>query len=50
MSIFWVFFIMFCITAVISWLWVRGISNMKENHPDYDGRDFLNEEDDEYEN
>lgn len=41
---------MFCITAVISWLWVRGISNMKENHPDYDGRDFLNEEDDEYEN
>ena len=50
MSIFWVFFIMFCITAAISWLWVRGINSMKENHPDYDGRDFLNEEDDEYEN
>jgi hypothetical protein len=50
MSVFWVFFIMFCLTAVISWLWVRGIDNMKNNHPDYDGRDFLNEEDDEYEN
>ena len=51
MSIFWVFLIMFCITAVISWFWVRGIDNMKKNHPDYTGQDFLNwEEDDEYEN
>lgn len=50
MKIFLLLFIMFCITAVISWLWMRGIDNMKKNHPDYDGRDFLNEEDDEYEN
>jgi hypothetical protein len=50
MSIFWVFFIMFCITAIISWLWVRGIDNMKKNHPNYKGQDFLDWEDDEYEN
>lgn len=50
MNIGWVFFTMFFITAVISWLWVKAISNMNEKHPDYDGRDFLNDEDDEYEN
>lgn len=27
------------------WLWVRGIDYMKENHPDYKGEDFFNEED-----
>ena len=26
----------------ISILWVRGIDNMKKNHPDYKGHDFLN--------
>ena len=26
----------------ISWVWVRGIDNMKKNHPDYKGEDFLN--------
>jgi len=42
---------MFLVVAVISWLWVTGIDNMKKNHPDYKGQDFLNwEEDDEYEN
>ncbi len=41
---------MFCITAIISWLWVRGIDNMKKNHPNYKGQDFLDWEDDEYEN
>jgi len=33
---------MFCFTALISWLWVRGIDNMKQNHSDYKGEDFLN--------
>ena len=28
-------------------LWVNGITNMKKNHPDYKGEDFLNEEEDE---
>lgn len=30
------------ITIPISILWVRGIVNMKEKHPDYKGDDFLN--------
>lgn len=29
-------------SAFLSWAWVKGISNMKENHPDYTGDDFLN--------
>jgi len=50
MKLFLVFFIMFLFVAIISWLWVTGIDNMKKNHPDYKGEDFLNWEDDEYEN
>jgi hypothetical protein len=34
------------IAGIISLLWVNGISNMKENHPDYKGEDFLNWGDD----
>jgi hypothetical protein len=30
------------IAAIIAILWVRGIDNMKKNHPDYKGEDFLN--------
>jgi hypothetical protein len=32
---------MFVVVAIISYLWVRGIDYMKENHPDYKGDDFL---------
>jgi hypothetical protein len=28
-------------SGLLSWAWVKGISNMKENHPDYKGEDFL---------
>lgn len=28
-------------SILLSWAWVKGISNMKENHPDYKGDDFL---------
>ena len=28
-------------SALLSCAWVKGISNMKENHPDYKGDDFL---------
>ena len=28
-------------SALLSWAWVKGISNMKENNPDYKGDDFL---------
>lgn len=30
------------LSAIIATLWVRGIDYMKENHPDYEGEDFLN--------
>lgn len=30
------------IASIIAILWVRGIDNMKKNHPDYKGDDFLN--------
>jgi hypothetical protein len=37
---------MFVVVAIISYLWVRGIDYMKENHPDYKGDDFLNWDED----
>ena len=39
MIAFWFFMVIFVLT--ISLLWVRGIDNMKKNHPDYKGEDFL---------
>jgi hypothetical protein len=46
-----VYIIMFLFTALISFIWVRGIDNMAKNYPKYKGNDFLNEkeEDDEKE-
>lgn len=35
--------IILIISAIISVLWVRGIDHMKNNHPDYDGKDLFNE-------
>ena len=37
---------MFVVVAIISYLWVRGIDYMNENHPDYKGDDFLNWDED----
>ena len=31
------------LATIISVLWVRGIDYMKNNHPDYDGKDLFNE-------
>lgn len=28
--------------VLVSWAWVKGIDDMKENHPKYTGDDFLN--------
>ncbi len=28
--------------GLLAWSWVRGISYMNENHPNYKGEDFLN--------
>ena len=36
-----VYLLMVAVVAMISYLWVRGIVYMKENHPDYKGEDFL---------
>ena len=41
-----VFLLMFVVVAIISYFWVRGIDYMKENHPDYKGKDFLNWDED----
>ena len=29
------------IASSLAWLWAGGIQYMKENHPDYKGKDFL---------
>ena len=34
---------LFILLGVVA-LWVKGISDMNENHPDYKGEDFFNEE------
>jgi len=31
----------FISSAFLAWAWVKGISDMKEKHPDYKGEDFL---------
>lgn len=36
-----VYLLMFVVVAIISYLWVRGIDYMKENHPDYKGGDLF---------
>jgi hypothetical protein len=38
-----VYLVMFVVVAIISYLWVRGINYMKENHPDYKGDDLFGE-------
>ena len=34
----------FFFIVLLSWLWVSGINKMKNEHPDYKGEDFLNED------
>jgi hypothetical protein len=34
--------IAFTLAVIIAVFWVRGIDNMKKNHPEYKGEDFLN--------
>ena len=33
------------VAIIISILWVRGIDNMKNNHPEYKGYDLFDEDD-----
>lgn len=39
---FVVYLFMFILLTIVCWAWVKGIDNMKTNHPDYKGEDFLN--------
>ena len=34
----------FILAAMVAIFWVRGIDYMKENHPDYKGEDFLDDD------
>jgi len=34
----------FVLAAMVTVVWVSGIDYMKDNHPDYKGEDFLNED------
>ena len=38
--------ISFAVGFIVSIFWVRGIDNMKQNHPGYKGEDWLNWDDD----
>jgi hypothetical protein len=40
-----VYLLEFIIVVIVSIVWVRGISNMEEEHPDYKGDDFLDWDD-----
>jgi hypothetical protein len=33
------------VAIIVSILWVKGIDNMKTNHPEYKGEDLFDEED-----
>ena len=37
------FLVLFILIGIVA-LWVRGIDEMHENHPDYKGEDFLGED------
>jgi hypothetical protein len=39
---FIIYFFTFVLIGSLIWLWVGGIDNMKKNHPNYKGEDFLN--------
>jgi len=46
-----VYLLMVIVVGIISYLWVRGIDNMKKNHPDYKGDDLFGKfEDDDKDN
>ena len=35
--------LMLAFIILLAWAWVRGIDNMNNNHPDYDGDDLFDE-------
>ena len=45
-----VYLLMVIVVGIISYLWVRGIDYMKENHPDYKGEDLFGDFDEDDKN
>jgi len=39
--------LMLALIILLAWAWIRGIDDMKDDHPDYKGEDFLDWGDDE---
>jgi len=46
MSTFIFILLYFILVTGLCYLWVLGIDNMKKNHPNYKGEDFLGEDED----
>jgi hypothetical protein len=42
---FILFGVILIFVVIVAVLWVKGIDDMKENHPDYKGEDFLDWDD-----
>lgn len=42
----YVLMVMFVVVVIVAILWVGGMSDMKEKHPDYNGEDLFNEDKD----
>lgn len=38
-----IFIVIFIVSTILSFLWVKGITHMHENHPDYKGEDLFGE-------
>jgi hypothetical protein len=36
-----VYLLVFIVVVIVSILWVKGITDMQKNHPDYKGEDWL---------
>ena len=46
MTLFIFFTLLFLLVTLVALIWVKGIDNMKDKHPDYKGEDFLHWDDD----
>lgn len=38
------FLVILSLSAIVSWLWVQAIDNIKNKHSDYKGEDLFNED------
>lgn len=42
--VMYTFLVILSLAAMISWVWVQGIDKMNNEHPDYKGEDFFDEQ------